>query len=333
MTTAVAAPTRRFRIDIVTIAPLAGLAFVLVLAAVTTPNFYSPEVLRIVLFQAGVIGIAALGQTLVLLVGGIDLSIGGVASLTSVVLAMYTAGDNSKLLVGLLFCILAGTAVGVLNATLIVARNVPPFVATFASFVLIQGIIIAWTRGAPSGRVPSDLGWLGTGRIFDIPVALVVFGALALIAGTVLGRTSAGRRIYAVGLNANASRMSGVRVGLVIASAYVLASLAGVLAGLVNAGFIGFVDAALVRNMNLDSIAAAVIGGIALTGGRGTIRQTVLGTLLLACLLTWLIQLGASGGAQLVFSGAVILLAVLLQNTSFRSKLSLKTRNTKKGKS
>lgn len=333
MTTAVVAPARRIRLDIATLAPLAGLAFVLVLAAVTTPNFYSPEVLRIVMFQAGIIGIAALGQTLVLLVGGIDLSIGGVASLTSVVLAMYTAGDNTKLLIGLLFCILAGTAVGLLNAALIVLRNVPPFVATFASFVLIQGIIIAWTRGAPSGRTPSDLSWLGTGRIFDIPVALIVFGLLALLAGTVLGRSSAGRRIYAVGLNSDASRMSGVRVGLVVASAYVLASLTGVLAGLVNAGFIGFVDAALVRSMNLDSVAAAVIGGIALTGGRGTIRQTVLGTLLLASLLTWLIQLGANGGAQLVFSGAVILLAVLLQNTSLGSKLSLKTRTTKKGKS
>lgn len=314
MSTDVAAPKRRLRWDAATLAPLAGLAFVLVLAAVTTPNFYSPEVLRIVLFQAGVIGVAALGQTLVLLVGGIDLSIGGVASLTSVVLAMYTAGDDSRLLVGILLCILAGTAVGLLNASLIVLRNVPPFVTTFASFVLIQGIIIAWTRGAPSGRVPPALGWLGTGRIFEVPVALIAFALLSIVAGTVLGRSAAGRRVYAVGLNADAARMSGVRTRLVIAACYVLASLSGVLAGLINAGYIGFVDAALVRNMNLDSVAAAVIGGIALTGGRGRIRQTVIGTLLLACLLTWLIQLGASGGAQLVFTGGVILLAVALQN-------------------
>ena len=188
---------RRLRLDAATLAPLAGLAFVLVLAAITTPNFYSPEVLRIVLFQAGIIGVAALGQTLVLLVGGIDLSIGGVASLTSVILAMYTAGDDSRLLIGILFCIVAGTAVGLLNASLIVLRNVPPFVATFASFVLIQGVIIAWTRGAPSGRIPAGLGWLGTGRIFEIPVALIAFALLSVIVGLVLGRSAAGRRALA----------------------------------------------------------------------------------------------------------------------------------------
>jgi len=324
-----APPRRRLRWDAATLAPLAGLAFVLVLAAITTPNFYSSEVLRLVLFQAGIIGVAALGQTLVLLVGGIDLSIGGVASLTSVILAVYTAGEDSRLLVGILLCLAAGLGVGLLNASLVVLRNVPPFVATFASFVLIQGIIIAWTRGAPSGRIPAGLGWLGSGRIFDIPVALLTFGFLALVAGTVLGRTAAGRRVYAVGLNADAARMSGVRTGLVIAVCYMIASLSGVLAGLINAGYIGFVDAALVRNMNLDSVAAAVIGGIALTGGRGRIRQTVIGTLLLACLLTWLIQLGASGGAQLVFTGAVILLAVALQN----GKQTLRSfAITKKGK-
>jgi len=321
---------RRLRLDAATLAPLAGLAFVLVLAAITTPNFYSPEVLRIVLFQAGIIGVAALGQTLVLLVGGIDLSIGGVASLTSVILAMYTAGDDSRLLIGILFCIVAGTAVGLLNASLIVLRNVPPFVATFASFVLIQGVIIAWTRGAPSGRIPAGLGWLGTGRIFEIPVALIAFALLSVIVGLVLGRSAAGRRVYAVGLNADAARMSGIRTGMVIAVAYIIASLSGVLAGLINAGYIGFVDAALVGSMNLDSVAAAVIGGIALTGGRGRIRQTVIGTLLLASLLTWLIQLGATGGAQLVFTGGVILLAVALQN----GKQTLRALAiTKKGKS
>jgi len=308
------ATAHRRRLDPAALAPIAGLAFVLVLAAVTTPNFYSPEVLRLVLFQAGIIGIAAIGQTLVLLTGGIDLSIGGVASLTSVTLAIYTAGDDTKLAIGILLCALAGVAVGLLNAGLVVIRNVPPFVATFASFVLIQGIIIAWTRGAPSGRTPPALGWLGTGRIFEIPVSIVLLAVIALVAGTVLGRSTAGRRLYATGLNPDAAARSGIRVGLVIAVCYVIASLSGVLVGLINSGYIGFVDAALVGKLNLDSVAAAVIGGIALTGGRGRIWQTIVGTLLLASMLTWLIQLGAGGGAQLVFSGAVILLAVLLQN-------------------
>ena len=299
------------------LAPLAGLVLLLILAAVTTPGFYSPEVLRLVLFQIGVIGVAALGQTFMLLLGGIDLSISGMVSLTSVVLAMYTAGSDDRLVVGILLCIGAGILVGLLNAGLVVLRNVPPFVATFASFVLIQGVIIAWTRGAPSGRIPRGLAWLGGGRILEIPVPLILFAALALIAGIVLGRTTAGRRVYASGLNPDAARLSGIRVGLVAAVCYVIASLSGVIAGLINAGFIGFVDAALVRDLDLNSIAAAVIGGIALTGGKGRIWQTVIGVVLLAVLLTWLIQLGAGGGAQLVVSGAVILLAVWLQSRRF----------------
>jgi ribose transport system permease protein len=117
----------------------------------------------------------------------------------------------------------------------------------------------------------------------------------------------------------------------VIASCYLLSSLAGVLAGLVNSSFIGFVDAALVRSLDLDSIAAAVIGGIALTGGKGRISQTVIGVVLLAVLLTWLIQLGAGGGAQLVVSGGVILLAVFLQNRGL-GFLSTPRATPKKGK-
>lgn len=299
------------------LAPLAGLILVLILAAVTTPGFYSLEVMRLVLFQVGVIGVAALGQTAVLLLGGIDLSISGVMALTSVILAIYTNGDNDRLLVGILLCLLAGVVVGLLNAGLVVLRNVPPFVATFASYVLIQGVIIAWTRGAPSGSIPHGLSWLGGGQVFNIPFPVIVFAVLALIAGLVLTKTTAGRRVYATGLNRQAARLSGIRVGMVTAVCYVLAALAGVVAGFINAGYIGFVDAALVRSLDLNSIAAAVIGGIALTGGKGRIEQTLIGVALLAILLTWLIQLGAGGGAQLVVSGAVILVAVWLQNRSF----------------
>lgn len=317
MTTSSAVRRRSpFTTDI--IAPLIGLALVLALAAITTPNFYTLTVGRLVLFQAGIIGIAAIGQTFVLLLAGIDLSISGVVSLTSVVLATYTAGSNERLLVAMLLAILAGVLVGIVNASLVVLRNVPPFVATFATFVLLQGVIITWTGGAPSGRIPDGLSWLGTGEILGLPVVLFLFALVAVIAWLVLERTSAGRRIYATGLNSTTARMSGIRTGLVIGSGYVVASLAAVLTGFVSAGFIGYVDAALVGSLNLNSIAAAIIGGVALTGGKGRIGQTIIGVLLLAVLLTWLIQLGAVGGTQLLVSGAVILFAVWLQGRPIR---------------
>lgn len=309
------------------LAPLGGLALVLILAAITTPGFFSGDVLRLVLFQAGLIGVTAVGQTLVLLVAGIDLSIGAVIGLTTVVVAQYTVGDDSRLGTAVLLAAAAGLAVGLVNGILVVWRQVPAFVATFATFVLVQGVITAWTRGAPSGNIPGALSPLGTGRFLGVPVPAWVFLGVAVVAGVVLGRTGLGRRIYATGANARATALSGVRTGWIIAGCYVASALLAVLAGLINAGYIGYVDARLSRSLDLNSVAAAVIGGIALTGGRGRIGQTVAGVALLAVLLTWLRQLGAGPGAQLVVSGAVILLAVWLQSSGWTVRSPRRSKN------
>ncbi len=294
-------------------APLAGLAAVVVGAAVTAPGVFGTDNLRLILFQAGLIGITAIGQTLVLLVGGIDLSIGAVIGLTTVIVASHTDGRDGALPLAIVLALLAGLAVGGVNAGLVVLRRVPPFVATFATFVLVQGAITAATRGAPSGEIPKALAPLGADRIAGIPVPLWLFAALALVTGAVLARGAAGRRVYATGANPRAAALSGIRVSRVIAAAYLLSAALAVLAGLVNAAYVGHVDAQLSRSLNLDSLAAAVIGGVALTGGEGTISQTAIGTVLLAVLLVWMLELGAGAGGQLLVEGAVILLAVWLQ--------------------
>ena len=129
-----------------------------------------------------------------------------------------------------------------------------------------------------------------------------------------LSRTTVGRRLYATGANRRAASLSGVRTGRVIAGAYVVSALLAVFAGLIDAAYIGHVDAQLSRSLNLDSVAAAVIGGVALTGGRGHIGQTAAGVALLAVLLVWMLQLGAGVGGQLAVEGAAILLAAWLQH-------------------
>lgn len=299
------------------LAAFAGMLVVLALAAVTTPGFYSRTVLTLVLFQAGLIGVTAIGQTLVLLVGGIDLSIGAVIAMSAVITATYTDGVDARLGVAIVISLAVGAAIGAVNALLVVGRQVPPFVATFATFVLVQGIIIAWTRGAPSGTIPEALGVLGTGRLLGVPVPMWLFLAIALVVGLVLSGSGLGRRVYATGSNARAARLSGVRTGWVIAGCYVASAVLAVVGGLISAGYIGYVDAQLSRSLNLDSVAAAVIGGIALTGGRGRIVQTVAGVALLSVLLTWMMQLGTGPGALLIVEGAVILVAVWLQNTGW----------------
>src|SRR6266699_221801 len=238
-------------------------------AAVTTPGFYTRANLTLVLFQAGIIGVTAVGQTLVLLVGGIDLSIGAVIGLTTVIVASRTAGSDAQLPTAIALAAAAGLAVGLVNAALVLVRQVPPFVATFATFVLVQGGITAWTRGAPSGDIPRALGPLGSGRVAGLPVPLWIFAVLAVVTGVVLSRTTLGRRIYAAGANRQAADMSAIRTGR----------------------------------------------GIALTGGRGNIGQTISGVMLLAVLLVWMVQLGAGPGGQLVVEGAAILLAAWLQHS------------------
>jgi ribose/xylose/arabinose/galactoside ABC-type transport system permease subunit len=138
----------------------------------------------------------------------------------------------------------------------------------------------------------------------------------------VLARGSAGRRVYASGANPRAAALSGIRVSWVVATTYVISAALAVLAGLVDAAYVGHVDAQLSRSLNLDSIAAAVIGGVALTGGEGTVAQTAVGCLVLAVLLIWMLELGAGAGGQLTVEGAVILLAVWLQRRGSRQTTS-----------
>jgi ribose/xylose/arabinose/galactoside ABC-type transport system permease subunit len=296
------------------LAPVAGVLAVLVIATVTTPELYERNSVTLILFLAGLIGITAVGQTIVLLTGGIDLSIGAVIGLTTVIVATQTDGRGAALPGAIALAALAGLAIGMANAGLVLLREVPPFVATFATFVLVQGAITAWTRGAPSGDIPDALAPIGANKLAAIPVPLWLFAALALTTAVVLGRTTLGRRLYATGANRRAASLSGVRTGRVIAGAYVVSALLAVFAGLIDAAYIGHVDAQLSRSLNLDSVAAAVIGGVALTGGRGHIGQTAAGVALLAVLLVWMLELGAGVGGQLAVEGAAILLAAWLQH-------------------
>lgn len=296
-----------------TILPYGGLVIVLILAAIMTPTFYSGPSLMLVLFQIGFIGLTAVGQTFVLLTGGIDLSIGAVIGLTTVIIASEANGDNGKLAWAIILALLAGIVVSLVNAGLVIFRSVPPFVATFATFVLVQGAITAWTRGAPSGDIPSALGPIGAGNLVGIPWPTWIFVVVLIISAVVLGGSSVGRRIYAAGANPVATRLSGIRTTTIIGGAYVVCAILAVLVGVIDAGYVGHVDAQLARSLNLDSIAAAVIGGVALTGGRGTIANTTVGVLLLAVLIVWMTQLGAGIGGRLVVEGIVIVFAAWLQ--------------------
>ncbi len=294
-----------------------SLAVVLVAAVFLTPDLYSQQTLFVVLRQASQLGIVAIGQTLVLLVAGIDLSVGGVIVLTSVIIAQVSRGQDTMLLPAILLALLLGGLVGLFNGLLVTKRNVPPFVATLGVLVLIQGAILAYTRGIPSGQVPPSLGVVNQ-AIGPLPIPVVIWIVLTLVVGFLLYLRPYGRRLYATGMNREAARLSGVRVDLIVISAYVLCSLLCVVGGVVLSGYIGYVDRYLGRGMDLDSIAAAVVGGTAFTGGRGNLLGTVAGVLIVQLLSNMTVLLGLSVQVQLVVKGLVIIGAVALYSLVIR---------------
>jgi ribose transport system permease protein len=314
-TTVEAALSRRdsIRGQLARYAPLIGLAVALLAAALVTPEFYSGTNLVNVLRQAAILGIVAIGQTFVLLTGGIDLSVGGVMGMSMIIAAQISGGDDSSLPAAVLVALLMGVVVGCVNAFLIVSRYVPPFVATLATFILLEGARDAWTRGIPSGAIPDALQFLGQKNIAFIPVPamiLLLVGAAGIFA---LRRTTYGRSLYAVGSNSRAAYMSGIRVRLHKSSAYVICSVLAAVAGLVLSGYIGYVDRYLGQGFELDSIAASVVGGVSLAGGKGGVGGALAGVGLLAVLTNIVIFLNLGESAQLFVKGAVIIAAVALQ--------------------
>lgn len=288
-------------------------AFVLLLvvAAVLSPSMYSSQSIFLNLRQASQLGIVALGQTLVMLVGGLDLSVTGVIVLTSVIIADVSDGQNTMILPAVLIALAVGTVIGLGNGLLITRRNVPPFVATLGMLVLIRGAQLAYTKGIPSGQVPAGLGLLGA-PLGMIPVSFLLWVGLSLLLGVILSRTPYGRRIFAVGSNRITAHLSGVAVERVLISVYLLCSLLAVLAGVVLSGYVGYVDRYLGRGFDLDSITAAVVGGTSFAGGKGTLLGTAVGVLLVQFLSSLMLQLGLDVQVQLVVKGLVVIAAVAL---------------------
>ena len=288
-----------------------SLLLLLVVAALVTPTMYNGNTLFLILRQASQLGLVAIGQTVVMLVSGLDLSVTGVIVLTSVVIAEVSNGQNSLILPGVLLSLALGILIGVGNGWLVTKRNVPPFVATLGMLVLIRGAQLAYTKGIPSGQVPPGMGVLSS-SVGPFPFSFLLWVALTLVLGYVLYATPYGRRIYALGSNREAARLSGVAVEPLLFSAYILCSLFAVLAGIVLTGYVGYVDRYLGRGFDLDSITAAVVGGTAFTGGRGNLIGTMAGVLLVQFLSSWLLVLGLDVQVQLIVKGIVVVAAVAL---------------------
>lgn len=291
--------------------PLLGLLALCIVLAVTTDTFLTTRNFLNILDQVTVLGIMAVGMTFVILIGGIDLSVGSVLALSMMVMGYTSAEMGFPLPVGMALGILAGAACGFVSGWLITRFDVPPFIATLAMLSVARGLANMITDGQQIVGFPqwfNDLAQVKLGGFLTVTVALMV--AIVVVAWVYQQFRTGGRSLYAIGGNPEVARLAGINVKRTTVWVYVAcAALAGV-AGIVLAARLDSVQPSSGFTYELDTIAAVVIGGTSLTGGQGGIGGTVVGVLIIGVLRNGLNLLGVSPFTQQVVIGVVIALAV-----------------------
>jgi ribose/xylose/arabinose/galactoside ABC-type transport system permease subunit len=294
---------------------LVFLMIVWALTAMVSPRFLSPKNLSDILTQAAPLGFVVIGQLIVIVVRGLDLSVASIMATAAVV----ATGNFDSVAATMLAGLGIGVAVGALNGYLIAWRGVTPFLATLATMIVLQGIRFTYTGGAPGGSLPDSMRFLSTGSLGGIPVSILLLIVTAFAAWWLLERTELGRKIYLFGDNPAAARMSGYNVRGLTLLAFVISGALAAFAGLVLVGYVGIVDNWTGRGYELDSIAAAVIGGASLRGGKGSVVGVLLAALILISLFNALVIMGFSIEFQLIVKGLLILGAAAVYITRGRT--------------
>ncbi|MFK8794274.1 ABC transporter permease subunit [Planococcus plakortidis] len=295
------------------IAPFIGLILIIAIITAINPSFLSMSNILNVLRQVSINALIAFGMTFVILTGGIDLSVGSILALTGAVTAGMMASGIDPILAMLLGLFL-GAVLGAINGVIIAKGKVAPFIATLATMTIYRGLTLVYTEGRPISGLGDSMAFqmLGKGYFLGIPVPVVTmlisFGILYFI----LKKTTFGRRVYAVGGNEEASVLSGINADRIKIYVYSLVGALAALASLILTSRLNSAQPTAGQMFELDAIAAVVLGGTSLTGGRGWIVGTLIGALIIGVLNNGLNLIGVSSFFQQVVKGAVILLAVLL---------------------
>lgn len=320
--------TKQFRNYLIKFQSVIALLVMCIVLSFLSDRFLTGENTWNVMRQISVNVIISVGMTLVILTGGIDLSVGSILALAGAVTAgMLKFGAEFTdmnvyigftLLGALVGGTLVGTVLGWFNGITITRFKVPPFVATLAMLTIARGLTMLWTGGFPITGLGDNMAFIGTGWFLGIPMPVWISAIIVLMAVVLTNKTTLGRHIYAIGGNETAARLSGIKIKKVKVVVY---SIAGALAGIGGIIVTSRLDSAQPNaglSFELDSIAAVVIGGTSLSGGKGTILGTVQGALIIGILNNGLVLLNVSPFWQQVIKGFVILLAVVIEK--FNSK-------------
>lgn len=326
---------KKFTVGSILLEGRAFFALIAIIAvfSILSENYFTLSNFLIMTSQVAIFGLLAVGMLVVILSGGIDLSVGSTLALCGVFAGFLMQGVELQALGVLVYlpvwavviCTLAmGAFVGVVNGVLVAFFKVPAFVATLGTLYVARGAALLMTNGLTfnnlSGR--PDIGntgfeWLGFNRLWGIPISIFVLTVVAVSVHLLLVRTAFGRWLYSTGGNASAAELSGVPVKRVIVSVYVISGMCAAIAGIVLSSQLTSAGPTAGTTYELTAIAAVVVGGASLMGGRGNVRGTLLGAFVIVFLGAGLVITGVSSYWQTVFTGAVIVLAVMLNSIQY----------------
>jgi ribose transport system permease protein len=286
-------------------------ALLLIVGSILEPAFLTSDNMLNVLRQASVVGVLAIGMTFVIATSGIDLSVGSMTAAAAVAGGQVAESGSGAFILGALGM---GILLGGINAGAIAYGKVVPFIATLAMFTMARGLALWMSDKQPVSLFDLEMvRWFGNGEVIGIPSAAIVFVAVTAIAWVLLNRTRYGRYVVAVGGNREAARIAGVNVSRIVFSVYVLSGICVAIAALLVSGRLSSASPIIGELYELDAIAAVVIGGTALAGGRATIVGTFLGVITFALIFNLLTLMDLAVEIQQVTKGLIILAAVLIQ--------------------
>jgi fructose transport system permease protein len=325
-TATVAVPHRSKLVDLLRGMPILGPVAALLLACIffstQTDRFLTGANFSLIFQQVMVLGVLAIGQSMVILTGGIDLSNGMVMALSSVLTTGLIASSGVSAPVAVLAGLAVCVVVGVVNGLLVTAIGLPPFIVTLGTFNITYALVRIYTTSTITS-VPDSL--LFFGNTFNLGSTEITYGSVLMlllfaVAYVILGKTRSGRSVYAVGDNPEAARLAGIRTSRVLMGVYVMAALCYGVAGLLLVARTGVGDPQAGQTGNLESITAVVLGGTSLLGGRGQIMGSLVGALIVGVFRNGLQLMGVSSNYQVLITGILVILAVSVDYLSHRAK-------------
>lgn len=285
------------------------LAFLMLVMGILSPYFFTVNNLLIVGIQASVNAILAIGMLMVIVLGGIDLSIGANLALSGIFSALLMKA-GVPVSISLLFSIVIGGALGAINGFLVTTMRLPPFIATLGTTGIYRGLALVITGGLPLSSLPDGISWFGQGTFLLLPIPILFTLFFALIFSVMLNHTLLGRYTYAIGSNAEATRLSGIKINKYKRIIYILEGIMASVAGIILIGRLCVAQPNAATGYELNAIAAAVIGGASMMGGSGTILGTIVGALIMSVLANGFTLLGLNTFIQQVAIGLVLIFAI-----------------------